>query len=796
MEKKPTIKTDNVARKRRRPIRKQTPKPVQWKSITLKVGLTLIVLVGAYAVYLDAAVIKQFEGKKWAIPAKVYARPVELYVGKKIALLDLLSQLQCQGYQPVEDVRRPGTFSRNFNRLEIYSRGFHFPDGAEPPRRVTVDFKNGQVVRLLGQDRRSLPLLRLDPQPIGGIFPASYEDRILIRMDQTPRYLISALLAIEDQSFYDHFGISPTSIFRAMLANLMAGEVVQGGSTITQQLVKNFFLTNERSLSRKVKEAIMAPLLELHYSKDEILETYLNEVYLGQQGRRAIHGFAMASQFYFAQPLRELNLARTALLVALVKGPSYYDPRRNPERALERRNLVLDVLAEQAIISPTEARRSKKLPLGVVSREAISRNDFPAYIDMVRAQLRNDYDEKDLTSEGLRIFTNMDPVIQRKAQKSVTDILNQLDSRPQGSPLQGAMVVSSAQTGDLLAIVGDRVPGYAGFNRAVEARRPVGSLIKPAIYLTALERPNRYTLTTHVDDLPLKISDGRGGYWEPQNYSRKSHGKVPLYRALAKSYNQAAASTGMAVGLTSVLSTLKRLGIEQTLPPYPSVLLGSPSMSPVEITNMYQTIASGGYRMPLRAIDAVVDNQGKPLTRYSISVERVVQPGPMELLRTALGLVMTEGTGYGAYRYVKPGVALGGKSGTTNELRDSWFAGYSDDLVAVSWVGYDDNRSSRLTGSSGALKVWGHFMASVPAQSVTAVKSSNIKRVWVNPQADGLSDRGCQGARLLPYIKGSEPRIYRGCKGSAIPEKPARPERPKSTVDDRDSILKRVFRWL
>ena len=749
-----------------------------------------MVLVGAYAIYLDAAVIKQFEGKKWAIPAKVYARPVELYVGKKIALLDLLSQLQHQGYQPVEEVRRPGTFSRHLNRLEIYSRGFHFPDGSEPPRLAIADFKKGEVVRLLGKDRRSLPLLRLDPQPIGGIFPASYEDRILIRLDQTPHYLVPALLAIEDQEFYDHFGLSPSAIFRAMLANIKAGDVVQGGSTITQQLVKNFFLTNERSLTRKVKEAIMAPLLELHYSKDEILETYLNEVYLGQQGRRAIHGFAMASQFYFAQPLQELNLARIALLVALVKGPSYYDPRKNPERALERRNLVLDVLAEQAIISQTEARRSKKLPLGVVSREEVSSNDFPAYIDMVRAQLRNDYGEQDLTSEGLRIFTNMDPMIQRKAQKSVTNILGRLDSRPLDSPLQGAMVVSSAQTGDLLAIVGDRTPGYAGFNRAVEARRPVGSLIKPAIYLTALERPSRYTLTTPVDDVPLKISDGRGGYWRPQNYSRKSYGKVPLYQALTKSHNQAAASTGMAVGLKSVLDTLKRLGIEQTLPPYPSVLLGSPSMSPIEITNMYQTIASGGYRMPLRAIDAVVDNQGKPLTRYSISVERVVQPGPMELLRTALGLVMTEGTGYGAYRYVKRGVLLGGKSGTTNDLRDSWFAGYSNNLVAVSWVGYDDNRPTRLTGSSGALKVWGHFMASVPPQSVTPIKNSNVTRVWVNPQAHGLSDRDCPGAKLLPYIKGSEPQTYQGCRGPEIPERPAR------TFNDRESILRRVFRWL
>ncbi|MFK0570626.1 penicillin-binding protein 1B [Endozoicomonas sp.] len=746
-----------------------------WKAILFKLGLTLVVLVSAYAVYLDAVVTKQFEGKKWAIPAKVFARPVELYVGKLITPGELQSQLKRQGYQAVRDVSRPGTFSRSDHQFVIYSRGFHFPDGAEPSRYARVDFQDNEVVRLAGQDSKSLPLLRLDPQPIGGIYPASYEDRLLIRTPQTPRYLIPALLAIEDRDFYDHFGLSPTSIARAMVANLKAGGVVQGGSTITQQLVKNFFLTNERTLVRKGKEAIMALLLELHYSKEEILETYLNEVYLGQHGRRAIHGFGLASQFYFAQPIQELNLARTALLVAIVKGPSYYNPRRYPERALERRNLVLDVLAEQSIVPAAEVERSKKLPLGVVSRELISTNDFPAYIDMVKEQLRKDYDEKDLTSEGLRIFTNLDPVIQREAQKSVSNTLNTFGKNNQ---LQGAMVVSSAQTGDLLAIVGDRNPGYAGFNRAVEARRPVGSLLKPAIYLTALERPGQYTLTTPVNDTSVKISDGRGGYWEPQNYSRKSHGQVPLYLALAKSYNQAAANTGMAVGLSSVLDTLKRLGIEQKLPPYPSVLLGSPSMAPIEVANMYQTIASGGFRMPLRAIDAVVDSQGKPLTRYSLSVERVFEPGPMELLRTALGMVMKEGTGRRVYQYVQPGIELGGKTGTTNDLRDSWFAGYSGDLVAVSWVGHDDNSPTKLTGSSGALKVWGNFMSKVSVQSVMPLEASNLTRLWVNPMANGRSHRYCEGARQIPYIKGSEPQAYAGCR-----------------ADVKDTLLDKIKAW-
>ncbi|WP_299732078.1 penicillin-binding protein 1B [uncultured Endozoicomonas sp.] len=773
MAKKTTTKKTGSPRKKRQGTR--TPSRTSWRSILFKAGFTLTAIVIAYAAYLDAVVTRQFEGKKWAIPAKVFARPLELYSGKRITPADLQSQLKRQGYQAVQQVSRPGTFARAGNRFVIYSRGFHFPDGAEPSRYASVQLQNNEVVQLRSNGGTTLPLLRLDPQPIGGIYPASYEDRLLIRSTQTPRYLIPSLLAIEDRDYYDHFGLSPTSIARAMVANVRAGGVVQGGSTITQQLVKNFFLTNDRTLVRKAKEAIMALLLELHYSKEEILETYLNEVYLGQHGRRAIHGFGLASQFYFAQPIQELNLARTALLVAIVKGPSYFDPRRYSERALERRNLVLDVMAERGIVPQAEVDRSKKLPLGVVSRELVSTNDFPAYIDLVKEQLRKDYDEKDLTSEGLRIFTNLDPIIQREAQKSVSATVKSLGK---GNQLQGAMVISSAQTGDLLAVVGDKNAGYAGFNRAVEARRPVGSLLKPAIYLTALERPEQYTLTTMVNDTSVKINDGKGGYWEPKNYSRESHGQVPLYLALAKSYNQAAANTGMAVGLSSVQDTLKRLGVEQRVPPYPSVLLGALSMTPIEVATMYQTIASGGFRMPIRAIDAVVDSQGRPLSRYSISVERAFNPGPMELLRTALGVVMSEGTGRRIYQYIEPDIALGGKTGTTNDLRDSWFAGYSGDLVAVSWIGHDDNSPTKLTGSSGALKIWGNFLANVPVQPVAPLQANNLTSLWVNPAANGRSHQYCEGAMELPYITGSEPKAYAGCG-----------------KDSDDSLFDRIKAW-
>ena len=760
-----------VRKKKKGGGRKKKKQPIRWGSLFLKLCLTGTILVTAAAVYLDATVTQQFEGKKWAIPAKVYARPVELYEGNLIAPDELQAQLKRQGYQAVRTVSRPGTFSRSGNQFVIYSRGFHFPDGAEQSQYTNVRFANNQVISLTGQQGNKIPLLRLDPQPIGGIYPSSYEDRLLIRSSQAPKYLIPGLLAIEDRDFYDHYGVSVTSIARAMVVNIKAGGVVQGGSTITQQLVKNFFLSNERTIVRKAKEALMALLLELHYSKDDILETYLNEVYLGQQGRRAIHGFGMASEFYFAQPLQELNLARTALLVAMVKGPSYYNPRRYPERSLERRNLVLDVLADRGLVPRIEAERSKKLPLGVVSREQVKTNAFPAYIDLVKRQLRNDYNETDLTSDGLRIFTNLDPVIQRKAQNSVSNTLKKLDN---SNELQGAMVVTSAQTGDLLALVGDRNPGYAGFNRAVEAYRPVGSLLKPAIYLTALEQPQHYSLTTLVDDTPVKIKDGQGGFWEPQNYDKKSNGQVPLYQALARSYNQAAANTGMKLGLSNVLNTIERMGVSTDLPPYPSILLGSASLAPIDVANMYQTIASGGFQMPIRAIDAVVDNQGNALKRYSLSVERVVEAEPMELLRTAMSIGMKEGTGSRAYQTISSNTRLGGKTGTTNDQRDSWFAGYSGNLMSVVWLGKDDNAPTQLTGSSGALRVWSRFMSSVPLQSVQPLRGAELEMVWVDPGSNSRSHQYCEGARQLPYIKASIPKVYGGCnpaKDSSVIDK-------------------------
>ncbi|MFZ3203880.1 MAG: penicillin-binding protein 1B, partial [Pseudomonas sp.] len=508
-----------------------------WLGWAIKLGLVGLVVLAGFAVYLDAVVQEKFSGKRWTVPAKVYARPLELFVGQKLTKSDFLQELDALGYRRESAADGPGAVSVAGNNLELHTRGFQFYESREPSQRVRVRFSGDYVAGLSQANGSSLAVARLEPMLIGGLYPAHQEDRLLIKLEQVPPYLVETLVAIEDREFFNHFGVSPKSIARAVWVNATAGQVVQGGSTLTQQLVKNFYLTNERSLIRKATEAMMAVLLELHYDKQDILEAYLNEVFLGQDGQRAVHGFGLASQYFFSQPLSELKLEQVALLVGMVKGPTYYNPRRNPERALERRNLVLDVLVEQGVITLEQAVAAKQKPLGVTQRGSMADSSFPAFLDLVKRQLREDYREEDLTEEGLRIFTSFDPILQLKAESALADSLKRLAGRKGVELVEAGMVVTNPETGEVQVLIGSRQPRYAGFNRALDAVRPIGSLIKPAIYLAALERPSQYTLTSLLEDQPFSIKGQDGQVWSPQNYDRKAHGTVYLYQGLANSYN-------------------------------------------------------------------------------------------------------------------------------------------------------------------------------------------------------------------------------------------------------------------
>ncbi|KAA0690514.1 penicillin-binding protein 1B [Halopseudomonas laoshanensis] len=728
----------------------------------IKLGLVGLVLLAGLTIYLDAVVQEKFSGKRWAVPAKVFARPLELYVGQQLSRDDFIAELSALGYRTSSAVRQPGQMSASASQVDVHTRGFQFFEGTEPSQRLSVRFNGRQVAALSGSN--DPVMARMEPLMIGGIYPAHNEDRILVRLDQTPPYLVEALIATEDRDYFQHFGVSPKGIARAMYVNMVAGGVVQGGSTLTQQLVKNFYLTSERSLLRKGTEAIMAVLLELHYSKEEILEAYLNEVFLGQDGRRAVHGFGLASQYYFAQPLHELQLHQVALLVAMVKGPSYYNPRRHTERAKARRDLVIGMLAEQGMISPELAAEAQKQDLDVSVRGSMADTSYPAFMDLVKRQLKEDYRDEDLTSEGLRIFTSFDPLLQNKAEKAVQSTVKRLGPAEGDIPIEAAMVVTSAQAGEVLALVGGKDPRYSGFNRALDASRPIGSLIKPAIYLTALEKPQQYSLTTLIEDEPITLQAEPGKTWTPQNYDRTSHGWVPLHKALANSYNQAAVRIGMDVGVPEVLRTVERLGVKHDWRPLPAMLLGSGAMTPMQVTDMFQTIATGGYSTPLRAIRNVLDAEGEPLRPYPFETQQRFDPATIYLLQEGMSRAMTQGTGRSAYNHVASDVRLAGKTGTTNDLRDSWFAGFSDDLVAVSWLGRDDNGPTRLTGASGALQVWNAFMGQAYPRSLSNAPPAGVTMAWIDETTGLGSDQSCPGAVQAPFRSGYEPLPGPGCR--------------------------------
>lgn len=734
-----------------------------WLAWGFKLGLVGLVILAGFAVYLDAVVQEKFSGKRWTVPAKVYARPLELFVGQKLGKDDFLRELDALGYRRESRADGPGAVAVAGNSIDMYSRGFQFYEGAEPAQQIRVRFSGDYVAGLTKSDGANLAVARLEPLLIGGLYPAHQEDRILIKIDQVPAYLIDALVAVEDRDYFEHFGVSPKGIARAIWINASSGRLVQGGSTLTQQLVKNFYLTNERTLLRKATEAMMAVLLELHYDKREILEAYLNEVFLGQDGQRAIHGFGLASQYFFSQPISELKLEQVALLVGMVKGPTYFNPRRNPERALARRNLVLDLLAEQGSITPEEAEAAKQKPLGVTQRGRMADSSFPAFLDLVKRQLREDYREEDLTEEGLRIFTSFDPILQLKAEEALAETMKRLAGRKGVDEVQAGMVVTNPETGEIQAMLGSRQPRFAGFNRALDAVRPIGSLVKPAIYLSALERPSQYTLTSWLEDEPFSIKGQDGQVWTPQNYDRKAHGTIYLYQGLANSYNLSTAKLGLDIGVPNVLKTLERLGVKRQWPAYPSMLLGAGALTPMEVTEMYQTLANGGFNTPLRGIRSVLTADGQPLGRYPFKIQQRFDPGAIYLVQNAMQRTMREGTGRSVYNQLPSSLNLAGKTGTSNDSRDSWFAGFSQDLLAVVWLGRDDNGPTPLTGATGALQVWTGFMRKADPLPLDMPMPDNVTMAWVDRSSGQGSASGCPNAVQMPYIRGSEPTPGPGC---------------------------------
>jgi penicillin-binding protein 1B len=744
-----------------RRTRAQTRKRKGISGLALRLAAVALMLGISYGGYLAWQATSEFEGRRWDIPAQVYAAPLELFTGRALSAEDLVAELKRLGYREDPRLIGPGTYRVGLGRLEIATRGFSFGGDTEPEQLVAVTFVGGRIAALRDSSGSRAAIVRLNPLLIGSLFPSHGEDRLIVAPGDIPPLLTDTLKAVEDRRYDSHFGIDPIAVMRALFVNVTSGEIREGASTLTQQLVRSYFLSNERTLSRKLREAFMAVALELRYSKAELLHAYVNEIYLGQDGARAIHGFGLASQFYFGKPLGELELHELALLVAEVRGPTYYDPRRHADRALERRNFVLQRMADEGLASNDAVQTAAEQKLGLVddNRRGATHS---AFLGLVRRQLSADYARDDLERTGLVVMSTLDPAVQSAAERALAKGIEGLGKN--AVDYEGAVVVTSPHTGEVKALVGGRNASFEGFNRALDARRQIGSLIKPAVYLTALES-GRYSLASVIDDAPIVVELDKRNTWTPSNYDNQAHGLVPLVRALAESYNLATVRLGLDVGLEPIGDTLQRLGLKQRPTLYPSMLLGALALTPIEVAQIYNTLANGGFRVPLRAVRSVISEDGELKQRYELKIEQAADPGAVYALNHALIEVMERGTGRTVRRTLPDDIVVAGKTGTTDDLRDSWFAGFTDSNLIVAWLGADDNRPIGLTGASGAAKVWAGVFTAIEANSYSAPPPEGVGETWIDYSTGAPTAARCPDAVAVPVPETDYyPRAF-GCNG-------------------------------
>ncbi|MGR5444536.1 penicillin-binding protein 1B [Vibrio jasicida] len=746
-------KKSGAKRPRKPPSKKPSNGKRSWLKIiwsfSWKAGVALAAVLLFVGIYLDSVVKDRFDGQLFDLPTVVYARILNLSPGENITIKEMRNELDVLNYRKVSQPRYPGEYSSSSTRIELIRRPFEFADGPEPDRHVMLHFSSSGLTRIQSlESKGDLGYLRIEPKMLGMLEKDQNEQRLFLRRDQFPEILVDALLATEDRDFYQHDGVSPLAIGRALVANIKAGRTVQGGSTLTQQLAKNLFLTRDKTLWRKVREAYIALILDYRYSKDRILEAYLNEVYLGQSGGDAIHGFALASRYYFGQPIQELRIDQLAMLVGMVKGPSYYNPIRYPERTKTRRDLVLRLLMQQDMLTAEQYEQAVNRPLDTQSKPRIASRQ-PAYFQQLNIELKEKVGDNFKAETGLRLFTSLDPVSQSKLEQAIAKKVPELAKRA-GKELEAAAVAVDRHSGEIRAMVGGKRVGYEGFNRALNASRPIGSLVKPAIYLTALEQPEKYNLATTLHDTPLSLKGSKGSVWSPRNFDRKFRGDVPLYLALAKSLNVPTVRLGMELGIPEVSDTLERLGVDKNeIRPVPSMFLGSFSLTPFEVAQMYQTVTNSGKRAKLSALRSVIDMDGNVIYQSLPRSAQAVDQQAAWLTTYAMKQGVAQGTG----RFLQSQfswAALAGKTGTSNDSRDSWFVGVDGREVTTVWLGRDDNKSTKLTGSSGALRVYAEYLQQRIPERLELPWPKEVTTLGFQKAANGALELNCRSEYKLP----------------------------------------------
>jgi penicillin-binding protein 1B len=724
--------------------------------------------LSSWVLELDRIVKDRFEGRRFSVPSKVYSASLVVYPGMDWQRIDLRGWLLRLGYreQPEGGSLAPGRYEWQPGELRVHLRAFEHPLRPEAERHVVFRLGEGIIQQIVDRDEQTpIDVIVLEPEPVSAFLGSDREQRDLVDVEELPRDLVSAIYAVEDRRFEQHHGIDLRRIVGALLVNVKAGRIEQGASTLTQQLVKNFFLTPDRTLKRKIREAVMALIVEARYDKREILEAYVNEIYLGQRGSTAVHGVGEAARLYFGKPATDLSLAESALIAAIIQSPNGISPHRRPERAVARRNLVLQLMQDQGLIGPRAAEVARAEPLRVAAI-ASETGQVRYFLDVLSQQLPEVYDDGVLASEGLRIYSTLDPRMQRAAARALREGLARIEREVGTEPgsehrLQGCLLALRPQTGEVLALVGGREYGVSQFNRCTQARRQVGSVFKPIVYVAALDRASGpiVTLASRLQDEPIELPTREEEIWRPENYDHVFRGSVSVREALERSLNVPAVRLGQMVGIDRVAAMARVLGMTSPLPHVPSLALGTAEVSPMEVARAYATLANGGRRSTPRTFVDVVQPRGVAHVNRPIEGPvAAIDPATAYLAVSLLQGVVDRGT---AVRVRAAGMRgpIAGKTGTTDDEYDVWFVGFTPELVAVVWVGYDEPRTIGLPSSHAALPIWVDFMRDVVGDQVRGrfPRPRDIEEHEIDPLTGALAMRGCPQRQTELFIKGAVP---------------------------------------
>jgi penicillin-binding protein 1B len=736
---------------------------------------TFCLTIAFYGVYL--ATFMELPKSEDHPPLRLYSAPFLLQTNLSVAEARVLDRLQRLGYRRIStQVRAPGDYQLTDGALIIYLHAQPEEHAKATVIQLALDHERITEVLSVTEGTPIFPAY-LEPELISGLRGDSRQVREWIPLNRIPSRLIDIVVAIEDRRFYSHPGIDPIAIGRALWRNLTKGDVVQGGSTITQQLAKNLFYSPHRTMVRKFKEALAALVLEAKYKKTEILESYLNEIYLGQAGFVSIYGVSEAAHRLFGKSLEELRVEEMALIAALIKGPNTYAPTKHPDLARQRRDVVLRRLREVEILTEAEWTLAINQPMRVVPPEDVI-SGAPNFVDAVLRQVEDTLGSP--LPEGLRIDTTLDPMIQQAATESLEKGLTRLEAaRPQlrqaEEPLQGAVIVLDPKTGAILAMVGGRDYRRSQFNRAVQAHRQPGSLVKPFVYLAALEAAREghagaFTPASLLADEPVTFESEKG-LWAPLNYDHQFRGHVTLRQALEQSLNVPAVRVAHAVGTKPVAQLLHRLGVSSPISEDLSMVLGSSSVSLLEITSAFGGIANGGVAVRSTAVRTAKDRQGDSVWSGVPDRSQAVSPQSAYVLTSLLEGVIERGTASKAKVIGLQG-GIAGKTGTTDGYRDAWFIGYSSDMVIGVWVGFDDERPVGLTGAQAALPIWIDIARRViPSQTPTFVMPPGVVRRTIDPKTGQLATSQCPEQVSEVFVEGTAPSVYCEIHGGGIWER-------------------------